>query len=128
MVTRKENGIYVKYDNFELSIDNFDGTADVLKAAIDSAVEKAKKMGMVKEGTFSFEARNSYYDGLEVVVYYSFWRTENEKERAIREAAELKEKERKAKRRKIAAEKKKLKDDAEYAEFLRLKEKFKEID
>jgi len=52
---------------------------------------------------------------------------EDAKEKATREKAETKAKEAAAAKRKANAEAKKLKDDLDYAEFLRLKEKFKEL-
>ena len=123
MIARKENGIYVVNDSFEVNRYDFDGTADQLKANIDLVVEKARAMGMLKEGTFDVEI-NHYYHHPEIIVKYYFTRVENNKERATREAVEAKVKAEKTAKRKAAAEKKKLKDDAEYAEFLRLKEKF----
>ena len=106
---------------------DFDGTAEELKANIDLIVEKARAMGMVGEGRFDFELESSYYDSYELKVTYYFDRVENEKEKAKRESAEAKMKEAAAAKRKAAAEARKLKKDAEYAEYLRLKEKFKEV-
>jgi hypothetical protein len=129
MVARKENGIYVVSDSFDVNRYEFDGTADQLKANIDLVVEKASAMGMVGEGFFDMEVGSDYYDGgYELRIKYYFTRVENGKERAAREAAEAEVKAEKSAKRKAAAEKKKLKGDAEYAEFLRLKEKFKEIE
>lgn len=124
MVARKENGLYVVSDSFDVNRYDFDGTADQLKANIDLVVEKARAMGMVEEGTFDMEVGRDYYDGYELRIKYYFTRVENDKERAMREAAEAKVKAEKSAKRKAAAEKKKLKADAEYVEFLRLKEKF----
>lgn len=126
MTARKENGIYVVRDEFEVNRYDFDGTADQLKANIDLVVEKARAKGMVGDGTFDFdiETRGYYDDYYEIKVTYYFDRTETEKEKAAREKVEAKLKEEAAKKRKATAEKKKLKADDEYAEFLRLKEKF----
>lgn len=123
MVARKENGLYVVSDSFDVNRYDFDGTADQLKANIDLVVEKARDMGMVGQGTFDMEVGGDYYDG-ELRIKYYFTRVENDKERAMREDVEAKVKAEKSAKRKAAAEKKKLKADAEYAEFLRLKEKF----
>ena len=60
-------------------------------------------------------------------VKYYFDRKENEKEKATREKAEANVKEAAAARRKAATEARKLKKDAEYAEFLRLKAKFENV-
>lgn len=124
MVARKENGLYVVSDSFDVDRYDFDGTADQLKANIDLVVEKARAMGMVGQGTFDMEVGSGYYDGYELRIKYYFTRVENDKERAMREDVEAKVKAEKSAKRKAAAEKKKLKADAEYAEFLRLKEKF----
>lgn len=124
MVARKENGIYVVSDTFDVNRYDFDGTADQLKANIDLVVEKARAMGMVGQGTFDMEVGSDYYDGYELRIKYYFTRVENDKERAMREDVEAKVKAEKSANRKASAEKKKLKEDAEYTEFLRLKEKF----
>lgn len=129
MTARKENGIYVVRDEFEVNRYDFDGTAEQLKANIDLVVEKARAKGMVGDGTFDFDIESrGYYDDYEIKVTYYFDRTETEKEKAAREKVEAKLKEEAAKKRKATAEKKKLKADAEYAEFLRLKEKFKSVE
>lgn len=125
MTARKENGIYVVRDEFEVNRYDFDGTADQLKANIDLVVEKARAKGMVGDGTFDFGLERGYYDDdYEIKVTYYFDRTETEREKAAREKAEAKVKEMATEKRKRAAEARKLKKDAEYAEFLRLKEKF----
>ena len=129
MTDRKENGIYIVRDEFEVNRYDFDGTADQLKANIDLVVEKARAKGMVGDGTFDFDIESrGYYDDYEIKVTYYFDRIETEKEKAAREKVEAKLKEEAAKKRKATAEKKKLKADAEYAEFLRLKEKFKSVE
>lgn len=132
MVTRKENGIYVVSESFDVDRDDFYGTADQLKANIDLVVEKARVMGMVGEGTFDMTGESDYpyfsRNGYELRIKYYFTRVENDKERVTREAVEAKVKAAASAKRKAAAEKKKLKADAEYAEFLRLKEKFKEFE
>jgi hypothetical protein len=125
MTARKENGIYVVRETMEVNRYDFDGTADALKANIDLVVEKARAKGMVGEGYFDFDLNRGYYNGdCELEVTYNFDRTETDRERTAREWAEAKAKEVAAEKRKKAAEARKLKKDAEYAEFLRLKEKF----
>lgn len=129
MSRKNENGIYVVRDEFEVNRYDFDGTADQLKANIDLVVEKARVKGMVGDGTFDFGLERGYYDDdYELKVTYYFDRTETEREKAAREKVEAKLKEESTKKRKATAEKKKLKADAEYAEFLRLKEKFKSVE
>ena len=128
MAARKENGLYVVSDSFDVNRYDFDGTADQLKANIDLVVEKARAMGMVGQGTFDMEVGRDYYNNPELRVSYYFTRVENDKERAMREDVEAKVKAEKSAKRKANAEKKKLKEDAEYAEFMRLKEKFGVLD
>lgn len=125
MTARKENGIWVVRESIDVSRYDFEGTAAEVKANIDLIVEKARAKGMVGEGRFDITTTRCYYEGdYEVEVKYDFDRTENDKERAAREKTEAKLKEEAAKKRKKATEARKLKKDAEYAEFLRLKEKF----
>lgn len=122
MTARKENGNYVVRESFVVDRYDFDGTADQLKDNIDLIVEKARAKGMVGEGYFDVVVE--YYDNTNLEVIYKFDRIETDKEKSTREAREAKAKEEAAAKRKKAAEARKLKKDAEYAEFLRLKEKF----
>jgi len=125
MAARKENGIYVVRESMEVSRYEFDGTAEDLKRNIDLIVERAKTKGMINEGRFDFDLERGYYsDDYDIKVTYDFDREENGKEKASREKIEAKMKEDASKKRKKAAEARKLKKDAEYVEFLRLKEKF----
>jgi len=125
MSRKNENGIYVNYDRVDCDRYGFEGTAENVKAYIDTIVEAAKDKGMVGEGRFDFDVGRGYYgDDYELSVTYGFERVETEKEKATREKAEAKQKSDAAVKRKEKAEAKKLKADAEYAEFLRLKEKF----
>ena len=125
MTARKENGIYVVRETMEVNRYDFDGTAEELKRNIDLIVEKANAKGMINEGQFEFGLERACFDDdNEINVTYYFDREENDKEKASREKIEAKLKEDASKKRKKAAEVRKLKKDAEYAEFLRLKEKF----
>ena len=125
MSRKNENGIYVNYDKIDCDRYMFECTADSVKEYIDSVVQKATENGMVGEGRFEFSTSIGYYNNdYELVITYEFERVETEKEKATRESAEAKLKADAAKKRKANAEKKKLKADAEYAEFMRLKEKF----
>ena len=125
MSHKNKNGIYVNYDLIRCDRYSFEGTAEKVKAYIDSVVKAAEDKGMVGEGTFDFTTTRGYYDDdREVSVSYEFERVETEKETFARENAEAKRKEAASAKRKATAEAKKLKADAEYAEFLRLKEKF----
>jgi hypothetical protein len=124
MAGRKENGIYVVRDEIAVNRYDFDGTAETLKSNIDAIVEKARAKGMVGEGYFDFSVAGDYYDSYLLEVTYSFNRAETDAERINRETAEAVAKAAAAEKRKKAAEARKLKKDTEYAEFLRLKEKF----
>jgi phosphoribosylaminoimidazole carboxylase (NCAIR synthetase) len=125
MTRKNENGIYVNYDKINCDRYSFETTADGVKAFIDSVVAKATEKGMVGEGRFDFSTSRGYYDNdYELVVTYEFERVETEKETFVREGAAAKLKADAARIRKEKADAKKLKADAEYAEFMRLKEKF----
>lgn len=125
MSRKNEDGVYVNYDSISCDRYSFETTAESLKEYIDSVVEAAKAKGMVGEGRFDFSVGRGYYDDDYILnVAYDFERVETEKEKAAREKAEAKRKEAVAEKRRATIEAKKLKADAEYAEFLRLKEKF----
>ena len=123
-MARKVDGVWLVRDEFVVSRYDFDGTADEVKACIDLAVDKARAMGMVGEGRFDLTTERDYYDSYEIVMTYYFERTETDKEKASREKIEAKMKADAAAKRKKAAEKRKLKKDAEFAEYERLKAKF----
>jgi hypothetical protein len=127
-MSRLVDGVYVVSDSFDVDHYSFEGTADQIKAFLDNTVARATEMGMVGEGRFDFDITQDYYDSYDLTVKYYFDRRENDRERERREKAEAKRKADAAEKRKKTAEKKKLKADAEYAEFLRLKEKFKQIE
>lgn len=116
--------MYVARGSIDVNRYSFDGTAESVKTNIDDVVARAKMMGMIGEGEFDFSVRQDYYDSYDIEVTYNFTRGENEKEREARERAEAKAKEDAAKKRKVTAEKRKMKKDAEYAEYERLKAKF----
>ena len=128
-MARKVDGVWLVRDEFVVSRYDFEGTADEVKACIDLAVDKARAMGMVDEGRFDLTTQRGYYsDDYEIVMTYYFERTETDKEKASREKIEAKMKADAAAKRKKAAEARKLKKDADYAEFLRLKEKFEGVE
>lgn len=107
----------------EITIDRYDleGTIDSIYAALNQVRDRARAMGMKGEGTVDLSVR---YDGYEPEVRYYFSRYETDQERERREAAEAKLKDEAKAKRRAAAEKRKLKNDPEYAEFERLKAKF----
>jgi hypothetical protein len=121
---KNKDGIYVVSDYIECDRYSFEGTASDVKAYIDHIVEKASKDGMVDEGKFDFNVYSSYYDSAELTIKYYFDRVENEKERNKREKEESAVKAAAAAKRRKAAEKAKLKNDADYAKYLELKKKF----
>ena len=124
-MARKVNDIYVVSDKLIVNRYSLEGTIDNVIKELESVRRMATDMGMVGEGSLDIDTYLGYYDDdYCVVITYCFDRVENDKEKLIREETEAKVKNEAAKKRKVAAEKKKLKDDAEYAEFLRLKEKF----
>ena len=128
MSRKNKDGIYVNYDKINCSRYEFETTADGMKVYIDSVVADAIAKGMVGEGVFDFSMNRGYYDDYELVITYDFERVETEKEKATRETAEARIKAAAAAKRKEKADAKKLKADVEYAEFLRLKEKFGAIE
>jgi len=124
-MARKVNDIYVVSDKFIVNRYSLEGTIDNVIKELESVRRMAVDMGMVGEGSLDIYTESVYYSSdYDTVITYHFDRVENDKEKLIREETEAKVKNEAAKKRKVAVEKKKLKDDAEYAEFLRLKEKF----
>jgi hypothetical protein len=128
MSYKNKDGIYVNWDKIECDRYSFEGTAENVKAYIDEVVKTAENKGMIGEGQFDVSTDRCYFENVwKTSIVYEFERVENVKEKATREKAEAKLKEAASAKRKATAEKRKLKADAEYAEFLRLKEKFKEV-
>lgn len=125
-MARKENGIYIVSDKLFVERYNMEGNIGSVIEELESIREIAVGMGMVGEGDLDFSLERDGYEENEcmIVITYYFNRVENENEKTIREKVEAKLKAEAAMKRKVVAEKKKLKADAEYAEFLRLKEKF----
>lgn len=125
--SRLVDGQWLVRESFEVSRYDFEGTADEIKTNIDLVVEKARVNGMVGDGRFDMSTVREYYDDYCIEITYEYDRSENDNERAKREAEQEKEKAAAAKKRKAAAARRKLKTDAEYAEFIRLKEKFGDL-
>jgi hypothetical protein len=123
-IARKVDGVWLIRDEMDVNRWDLEGTIEEVIACLNLIKEKAVSLGMTDEGRLDFEAGSDFYGGYELRVKYYFDRSENDKERALREKAEAAEKDRKAKDRKKAAEKRKMKADAEYAEYERLKAKF----
>lgn len=122
---KDRNGIWVVADELAVNKYELENTVDEVKAVLDNVRTQAVAMGMVGDGRLDFNCRRGYYDDdYEVEVYYYFDRLETEAERLKRVKAEELRKEEAKLKRKLAAEKKKLKTDPEYVEFERLKAKF----
>jgi hypothetical protein len=125
VASKNKDGEWVVSDSLRVNKYYLEGTVDETKAALNVVRDSAVAMGMVGEGRINISAERGYYsDDYEVNVIYYFTRCENTEERETREAAEARTKAAAKAKRKAAAENKRLQNDDEYAEFLRLKEKF----
>lgn len=99
-----------RYDTFSLASFN------------EAAREFAAKYGVEEENlSFEFYSREDDYWGSESYLTMSGWRWETDEEF---EARLLKDKQDRSDTRRRAAEARQRKKDAEYAEYLKLKEKF----
>lgn len=123
-IFNKETNMWVVNDTIEINRYDFEGSPSSVKDRIDEVVTKATNMGMVGEGSIDISVSNGYYDSYELNIRFYFTRVENDKERKEREDRELKDKNAASEKRKEAALKRKLKKDAEFAEYERLKAKF----
>lgn len=110
-----------RYDTISFSRYDFEGTIEQVKDRLDEVVTQAKAAGMVGEGRFDIDMYEGYCGGYEVSIVYNFQRAETNAERTAREKNEAA-----AKAKKDAAARKK--KDAEYAQYLRLKKKFGDIE
>lgn len=111
----------------ELPVDryNFEGTVEQIKANLDRVREEALALGMTSEGYVDISVSRGYYgDDYDMEIVYRFNRTETAGERARREELERYDREAAKAKRRAAAERKRLKEDPEFAEFERLKAKF----
>lgn len=110
-----------RFDAISIGPEDFEGTIDQVKDVLEEVVVRAKDAGMVGEGRFEIRVSEEHWDYFGVDIIYSFERTETNAERAAREMIE-------AKAKKDAAARKKKKKDAEYAQYLRLKKKFGDVE
>lgn len=125
MSRKNKDGVWAVSAEITVSRYDLEGTIDSIKASLDLIREQAVAMGMIGEGSVDISTERGYYsDDYEVVIRYYFERAETDAERVKREKLEADEKARRAKDRKAAAEKRKMKADVEYAEYERLKAKF----
>jgi hypothetical protein len=125
MARKDENGEWTVRAELVVNRYDFEGTIEQIKAKLDRVREEAVALGMTGEGYVDMLVNREYYgDDYNLEIVYRFNRTETEEERARREDLERRDREAAKAKRKAAAEKKRLKDDPEYAEFERLKAKF----
>ena len=123
-IFNKETNMWVVNDSIDINRYDFEGSPSSVKERIDAVVTKATNMGMIGEGSIDITVSNGFYDSYELNIRFYFTRVENDKERNIREDREAKLKNAASEKRKAAAERRKLKKDAEFAEYERLKAKF----
>ena len=123
-IFNKETNMWVVNDSIDINRYDFEGSPSSVKECIDEVVTKATNMGMIGEGSIDITVSNGFYDSYELNIRFYFTRVENDKERKEREDREAKDKNAASEKRKEAALKRKLKKDAEFAEYERLKAKF----
>ena len=123
-IFNKETNMWVVNDSIDINRYDFEGSPSSVKERIDEVVTKATNMGMIGEGSIDITVSNGFYDSYELNIRFYFTRVENDKERKEREDREAKDKNAASEKRKAAAERRKLKKDAEFAEYERLKAKF----
>ena len=123
-IFNKETNMWVVNDSIDINRYDFEGSPTSVKERIDEVVTKATNMGMLGEGSIDISVSNGYYDSYELNIRFYFTRTENDKERKEREERESKMRNEQSEKRKATALKRKLKKDAEFAEYERLKAKF----
>ena len=123
-IFNKETNMWVVNDSIDINRYDFEGSPSSVKERIDEVVTKATNMGMIGEGSIDITVSNGFYDSYELNIRFYFTRVENDKERKEREDREAKDKNAASEKRKAAAERRKLKKDAEFAEYERLKVKF----
>jgi hypothetical protein len=122
---KNHDGEWVVAERIKMSRYDLEGSVDSIKAALDEVRDRATAMGMVGEGSVDITLNRGFYsDDYEMEVEYFFTRYEYPAEMEKRLEREAKDKAAAAAKRKEAAQKRKLKNDPEYAEFERLKAKF----
>jgi hypothetical protein len=122
---KNHEGFWVVAETIKMSSYDLEGSVESIKAALDEVYDRAIAKGMVNEGTVNISARRGFYsDDYEIEVEYNFTRAETKQELDTRLANEAKLKDAAAAKRKAAAQKRKLRNDPEYAEFERLRAKF----
>lgn len=125
MARKDENGEWTVRAELAVNRYDFEGTVEQIKANLDAVRNKAVAFGMTGEGYVDISVTRGYYgDDYDLEIVYRFNRSETEEERARREDLERRDREAAKAKRKAAAEKKRLKEDPEFAEFERLRAKF----
>jgi len=124
-IARKDKfGIWTVSDSINVNRFDLEGSITNVIKVLEFLKSEAESKGMVGEGYLDMCIEDTYYNGKELVIKYYFDRVETDKEKDIREKVEAKVKADAAAARKKKAEQKKLKADAEFAEYERLKAKF----
>ena len=124
-IASKINGEWLIGESIAIDRYSMEGTIEEVKANLDRVRLDAVAMGMRGEGYVDMSVSRGYYDDdYDLEIVYRFNRLETDVERARREDLERRDREAAKAKRKAAAEKKRLKDDPEFAEFERLKAKF----
>ena len=125
MARKDSNGEWTVGAELAVNRYDFEGTVEQIKANLDAVRNKALTMGMLGEGYVDISVTRGYYgDDYDMEIVYRFNRLETAGERARREDLERRDREAAKAKRRAAAEKKRLKEDPEFAEFERLKAKF----
>ena len=124
-ITRKnKSGIWVVSDSINVDRYDLEGSITNVIKVLEFLKSEAESDGMVGEGYLDICIEDTYYNGKELLIKYCFDRVETDKEKDAREKVEAMVKANAAAARKKKAEQKKLKADAEFTEYERLKAKF----
>jgi hypothetical protein len=128
-ITRKNKyGLWVVLDSIDVDRGCLEGNIPDIIGRLELLKSEAESKGMVDdEGYIDICLQDTYYDDKELEIKYYFDRVETDKEKDAREKVEAKVKADAAADRKKKAEQKKLKADAEFAEYERLKAKFGDL-
>lgn len=124
---KNKSGIWVVSDSINVNhYELEDSITNVIKA-LEFLKSEAESKGMVGEGYLDMRIEDTYYNGKQLAIKYYFDRVETDKEKDAREKVEAMVKANAAAARKKKAEQKKLKADAEFTEYERLKAKFGDL-
>jgi hypothetical protein len=125
---KNKHGLWVVLDSITVDRYDLEGSIPDVIGRLELLKSEAESKGMVDdEGYIDICLQDTYYDDKELEIKYYFDRVETDKEKDAREKVEAKVKADAAADRKKKAEQKKLKADAEFAEYERLKAKFGDL-